>query len=179
MKSPLFVWSALLILLINCGGVQGDEEETALDERPLFKQTDRLGDFTDAVIVNKKGTIHLKVWEPHREQVSSLPSALEHAKKVLLEGVDELVVEYDEIWEVVYVGGLTPQQESEWRSKGWYDVFTLYWKNGRVMAWTWKKPFVRHPVTLQEFPSAKYFVTNILDRDYIVNELRLIEPARG
>ncbi len=83
------------------------------------------GNFTNAKIQKKSGKIKLEVWKPWLQYVRKrIPPQLQSA---LLDGPQELTVEYDEVWISEYDELFTEAEKEKY--KGQFDLTTLYWKD--------------------------------------------------
>ena len=108
------------------------------------------GDFTKAKIEKKIGKSTLQVWEPHIKYSNTLPPVM---KDVMLAGVVNMQVEYDEIWKI-------------WKNQ--LDRTVLYWKDNKIQACTLEKSYLGDPSTGKKLSAPSYKVVNIYDRAYVL-----------
>lgn len=112
------------------------------------------GNYEKCKVIKKKGTINLKVWDQHIKYSRTLPEAMQ---RIMLAGIENLPVEYDEIWKAEYDSLFTPSERKKFKGK--FDINTLYWKDNKIQA-----------STLEKFHNP-HQIENIYDRAYILNKL--------
>ena len=133
------------------------------DEKAELKNS-YYGNFNKGKIIKKKGKVDLSRWSPYTQ----------HARKMLgprgdLEGLDSLLVEYDEIWVTVNDDGFPPEMKS--RLRGQFDITKLYWKDNRIQAQTLEKYFTGNPVTGEDLSNPGHRIVIINGRGQILNKL--------
>jgi len=159
-------WKGLLLILFILGVFIGACEEkptsVALNEANKNSenndQTDEkskllnsyFGDFQQAKKVKSQAKESLRVWEPQVKYSLTLSPAL---RKVMLDGVTQLDIEYDEIWTSDNDGGL-----------GKNDIYKLYWKENKVQACTIEKYYDSDPLTGEKLSEPSHKIWNIYSR---------------
>lgn len=133
-----------------------------INEKKLLRDS-FFGDFKKGKKLKRAGSVNLKVWEPRLEWAKTLPPS---GRAVVLEGVYNLNIKYDEVWKAEDVF-----DAPENKFKGEYDKYTLYWKSGMAQASTLEKFYLGDPSTGQPLYPPSHKIVNIYDREFILKKL--------
>lgn len=138
-----------------------------IDEKKAL-QDSYFGNFKNAKIIKKSGSIKLEVWQPWIQHVrQSFPSQVQNS---LLIGPEKLTVTFDEIWKTENDENLTGSEKRQY--KGQLDILTLYWKGDKVQASTVEKYYTGNPLTGSNLSTPAHKITDISDRQYILKNIQ-------
>ena len=124
------------------------------------------GDFRLARRIKKSGKTVLKKYDSYIKYANTV--RIEIAKNVMLKGINELEVNYDEIWIDIDDHGFTPGEKIKYN--GTFNINKLYWKDNKIQASTHEKSFEGDPFTGKKFSKPTYKIIYIYDRDRILQE---------
>jgi hypothetical protein len=124
------------------------------------------GDYREAKKVKKQAKTSLSVWEPQIKYVKSLSPSMQ---AIMLDGVENLNIDYDEIWIWENDEGLSPSEKRKFKGKN--DIYKLYWKQNTIQACTIEKYYVGDPFTGQKLSKPSHKMWNIYNRDFILRKL--------
>jgi len=124
------------------------------------------GDFRLARRIKKPGKTVLKKYDSYIKYANTV--RIEVARNVMLKGINELEVNYDEIWVDIDDHGLSPAEKKKF--KGTFNINKIYWKDNKVQACTHERLFEGDPFTGMKFNKPTYKIVYIYDRDKILQE---------
>jgi len=136
-----------------------------VDEKSAL-QDSYYGDFEKATVQKKRGRINLEVWKPYIQYVKKMPP---HMQKVYLNCSQKLIVDFDEIWIAENDEYLTKSEKTKY--KGQLDIMKLYWKGGKVQAYTLEIFYKANPLTETNLSHPSHKLTNIINRKDILKKL--------
>jgi len=143
-----------------------NEIKPTIDEKKAL-QDSYFGNFRNAKIKKKSGTIKLDVWQPWVQHVNqNFPPQIQ---KNFLSGPQSLNISFDEIWTAENDEDLTESEKKEY--KGQLDILKLYWKDGKIQASTVEKSYTGNPVTGDAISPPAHKITSLHDRSSILKEL--------
>lgn len=144
-----------------------NETKIVIDEKNAL-QNSYFGNFKKGKIQKKSGTIKLEVWKPYIQSVNkNIPPQYQSA---ILSPTLNLNVDFDEIWVWENDEGLSKEEKK--KHKGQLDISKLYWKDGKVQANTLEQIYSSNPATgVPLIGVISYQITDIFDRNYILNKL--------
>jgi hypothetical protein len=124
------------------------------------------GDFRLARRIKKSEKIILTKYDSYIKYANRL--SIDVAKKVMLDGLNELEVNYDEIWIDVDDHLFTPEEKK--RLKGKFNINKLYWKDNQIQAYSHERLFEGDPYTGKKFNKPSFKIIYIKNRDQILQE---------
>ncbi len=146
--------------------VIANENEASIDEKKALRYS-YFGNFRNAKIQKKSGTIKLEVWQPWIQHVKQ--NFPQQFQSTLLSGPQELAVSFDEIWIAEHDENLKESEKKQY--KGQLDILKLYWEKGKVQASTVEKFYYGDPTTGTNLSIPGHKITNLLDRVHILKKL--------
>jgi len=101
------------------------------------------GDYRLARRIKKSGKTILRKYDAYIQYANRVPIAA--ARNVMLEGLNELEVIYDEIW--IDIDDHLFSEAEKKKYKGKFNINKLYWKDDKVQACTHERLFEGDPYT--------------------------------
>lgn len=124
------------------------------------------GDFRLARRIKKSGKTLLKKYDSYIKYANTV--RIDVARKVMLDGLNEIEVNYDEVW--IDIDDHLFNESEKKKYKGTFNINKLYWKDNDVQAYTHERLFEGDPFTGIKFKKPSYKIIYIKDRDQILKE---------
>jgi len=137
-----------------------------VNERDMLLNSPLLGDFRKAKKIKEQEKVVLKVWSNFTDASQKLPQLPDN---LLPRGPARLEVDYDEIWVSEREHFPAAREKKEYKGKPY--LAKLYWREGRVQAFTVEKFYATDPLTWEKLSSPSYKIVAILTREIILPEL--------
>lgn len=141
------------------------ETTSGIDEKKVLKDS-YFGNFSKCKVVKIKDSVTLELWRPAYEyRLKNYPKELYDTLEK--DNLLKLNIEYDEIWITENEDGLTKKEKIKWKRQN--DIMKLYWKDGKVQAYTLAKLYTSNPLTDEILLPPEHEITKIYGRSYIIN----------
>ena len=124
------------------------------------------GDYRLARRIKKPGKTILHKYDAYIQYANRVPIAV--ARNVMLKGLNELEVTYDEIW--IDIDDHLFSEAEKIKDKGKFNINKLYWNDNKVQACTHERLFEGDPYTGIKFKKPSYKIIYIYNREQILEE---------